>query len=201
MQILYDNLNISFTIDHTAFSILNIALERLTRPIPAHSHGENCYEVHYISQGFGLLKNDTCVYDIGPDTLYLTGPNIIHEQTSIPSDPMIEYSVYFHMTCPSEKPVFFTPLKNIPFWICQGNKDMHPIFKKLFEELQTQNEGYLLLAASLLQLCICMLVRKCAHTVTPPQKNLISDTLQSIYPTKETLLQKKLFFLNIKPLP
>lgn len=172
MQILYDNLNISFTIDHTSFSILNIALERLSKPIPSHSHGENCYEVHYVSRGAGLLKTDSRIYDIGPGTLYLTGPNILHEQTSLPSDPMIEYSVYFHMNCPSERTVFFTPLKNTPFWICQDSENIPLLFKTLFEELQRKNEGYLPLAASLLQLFVCTLVRKCTNIILPPpQKN------------------------------
>ena len=85
----YRDLNLQFSINCINFTILSICLEKLTRPIPKHSHSKSSYELHYISYGYGTLIADGTEYHITPGTLFMTGPGIAHEQVSLASDPMI----------------------------------------------------------------------------------------------------------------
>ena len=62
MKILYDNLNIEFNIDNVSFSTLNIALEQFLTSVPKHSHGNNNYELHYVSQGYGIAMIEQVAY-------------------------------------------------------------------------------------------------------------------------------------------
>ena len=94
MRTLYTDMNIRFTMDGIPVHGLNIAFERFTRAIPAHSHGSGCYEIHYIPFGYGKLEAQGRYYDIVPNTLFITGPHVEHAQTPQPEDPMQEYCVY-----------------------------------------------------------------------------------------------------------
>ena len=53
----YRDLNISFTIENTRFTILSLVSEQLIRPIPMHAHSKNSYELHYVAAGEGLLNS------------------------------------------------------------------------------------------------------------------------------------------------
>lgn len=123
MRTLYTDMDIRFTMDHIPLRALNIIFERFTRIIPSHSHGSGCYEIHFISAGYGKLGVDRqycpeqaparkrealsvagsaerplgcgkLYYDITPGTLYITGPHVEHAQIPMLSDPMEEYCVY-----------------------------------------------------------------------------------------------------------
>ena len=95
MKILYADTNLHFTMENASVQALNIVFERFTRTLPSHSHGNGCYEIHYIPFGEGKLKADEQYYDILPGTLFVTGPHVNHAQTPIPANPMQEYCVYF----------------------------------------------------------------------------------------------------------
>ena len=74
MRKLYTDLNIRFTVEQMDFFALNLVFERFLRTIPNHSHGSNSYEIHYIPSGYGHVKINQVLYDIVPNTLYITGP-------------------------------------------------------------------------------------------------------------------------------
>lgn len=97
MQTLYNDLDIKFSIGGTKFHALSVALEKFLRAIPSHSHSNNSYEIHYVPYGRGHVKIDGISYEIVPNTLYVTGPNIEHEQIPLKEDPMVEYRVYFNI--------------------------------------------------------------------------------------------------------
>ncbi|WP_277408315.1 AraC family ligand binding domain-containing protein [Lacrimispora xylanisolvens] len=93
----YKDLNIKIGIDDTTFLVLNIVFERFLRSMPRHSHGNNSYEIHYIPYGHGKVNIDDQIYNITPNTLYMTGPHVEHEQIPLKNDPMAEYCIYFKL--------------------------------------------------------------------------------------------------------
>lgn len=95
MRTFYNDLDIKFSIGGIKFHALSFALEKFMRAIPSHSHSNNSYEIHYIPYGRGQVKIDGAAYEIVPNTLYVTGPNIEHEQIPFKEDPMVEYCIYF----------------------------------------------------------------------------------------------------------
>ena len=97
MRKLYTDLNIRFTVEQMDFFALNLVFERFLRTIPNHSHGSNSYEIHYIPSGYGHVKINQVLYDIVPNTLYITGPHVEHAQVPSLEDPMCEYCVYLKL--------------------------------------------------------------------------------------------------------
>ncbi len=144
MRTAYTDLNIRFSIDGNSIHALNIILERFMRTIPSHSHGNGCYEIHYISSGYGLLRTDNNEYRITPNTLFVTGPHIEHAQIPLPSDPMQEYCVYLKLrrsSSQSASPVI-DAFTSSPFWFGQDTHGVGILMKQLFDELEHQYTGY-----------------------------------------------------------
>lgn len=145
MKTLYTDMDIRFTMDNIQIHALNIVFERFTRTIPSHSHGNSCYEIHYIPFGWGKLIANGQYYDISPNTLYVTGPHVEHAQTPIQSDPMQEYCVYLKFRTASQnlkKSPVINAFTSMPFWIGEDTQGIHLLMKQLFEELEHCYTGY-----------------------------------------------------------
>lgn len=145
MKIKYSDMNIQFTMEHILIDVQNLIYERLSRTIPAHSHGSDCYEIHYISSGYGTLKANGQTFEICPNTLYITGPHIEHAQSPLFSDPMQEYCVYLklHSTGANRQT---TPLvsafADVHFWFGSDTQNINHIMQQLFMELEHKYTGY-----------------------------------------------------------
>jgi len=184
MKIAYSDLDISFTIDGVEFSVPHIVFERFTRAIPSHSHGEGCFEIHYIPFGYGKLVTGGQYYDITPNTLYITGSHVEHAQFPLLYNPMQEYCVYLKTkkfnrktTSPLMKAFFSTP-----FWFGKDNHGVHVLMKQIFKELENKFIGYqkqveLLLA----QLLICLIrnynLEKCTRDELAPGNLIDSNSI------------------------
>lgn len=160
MKTQYTNTDLRFSLDGISIHTLNIIFERFTRVIPSHSHGNGCYEIHYIPAGYGRLKADGTYYDISPNTLFVTGPHVEHAQSPLLSDPMQEYCIYFRLPG-SSRTKKASPLMeaflSTRFWIGQDGQGIHYLMKQLFDELEHQYTGYQNQVELLLsQLVICM---------------------------------------------
>ena len=102
--------NIQFVIENVSFFISNIACEQFLVPVPKHAHGNESYELHYISSGYGSARINGSVYKLVPDMLYITGPHIEHEQVPYIGNPMTEYSVFFNIKTLLPHPVWISLL-------------------------------------------------------------------------------------------
>lgn len=172
MRTLYTNLDIRTTIGDTTFLALNIVFERFLRSMPRHSHGQNSYELHYIPYGKGKVWIDGTIYQIGPNTLYMTGPHIEHEQIPYPDDPMAEYCIYFKLqknTVPISDGIgnnaasvpdgVAQKFENVHFWYGQDSQELYPIMQQLFFELEHKYVGYTEQVEALLKQCVVKVVR------------------------------------------
>lgn len=165
MKIAYSDLDINVTLDGVSFSAPNIIFERFTRTIPSHSHGKDCFEIHYIPFGYGRLKADGHNYEITPNTLYVTGPHVEHAQFPLPHDPMQEYCVYLKIKKFAQKSI--SPLMNsfvsTPFWFGKDHHGIHVLMKQVFKELEYKYTGYLKQVELLLAQLLIYLVRNYDH--------------------------------------
>lgn len=143
MKTLYTDMNIRFSMDGVPIHALNIVFEHFNHPIPSHSHGSNCYEIHYIPCGFGRLIAGGKRYDITPDTLYVTGPHVVHSQAPVPPDLMQEYCIYLKILPrkKSSSPIL-DPFIATPFWIGKDTQGIHALMRQLFDELSHRYTGY-----------------------------------------------------------
>lgn len=165
MQLSYHNLNIMFTMEHINFYPLHIAYERFLRSIPYHSHGDSSYEIHYIPYGRGKVKINNVTYQIVPNTLYITGSHVVHEQIPDKEDPMIEYCVYLRTETKSLdkrtliKGSYLNIFENTTFWFGQDSQNIHLLMQQLFLELENKNTGYTKQIELLLQQLVICLIR------------------------------------------
>lgn len=158
----YRDLEITFTIENITFQTISICLEKLTQPMPMHSHSKNSYEIHYISYGYGTLRSNNTSYDIIPGTLFVTGPEVEHEQISEAEDPMTEYCIYLKVSphSKSDRESFVNSFLNQLFWFGSGDTIYHELMKQIISELEQRPPGYELLLKALLQQVILYLARK-----------------------------------------
>ena len=182
MKTLYTDMDIHFSIDSISIHALNIVFERFTRTIPSHSHGNGCYEIHYIPIGCGKLKADGVLYDITPGTLYVTGPHVEHSQTPLQSDPMQEYCVYLKIRETSRQKKFSPLMKaflSTSFWIGKDSQGIHALMRQLFDELERHYIGYQNQVELLLAQLLIYMVRnyeQCQISQTVFDRNNLADS-------------------------
>lgn len=158
---MHDNsLNFTFPLEHVSFQVSMVSTGRMVQSIPAHAHGRGCYEIHYIRHGSGTVVIDGVPRRVGQNTLYTTGPSILHEQIPDPSDPMVESCIYLRVFPDFEKmerTSFLTPFLEQAFWMGQDTQQVLPLFDTIFQELEQKKPGYRpLLSALFQQLIVCI---------------------------------------------
>ena len=211
MKVLYDNLNIEFSIENIQFSTLNIAKECFTASVPKHSHGNNCYELHYVARGYGFASIGPKSYKLSPHTLYITGPHIEHEQIPFRSDPMMEYSVFLTVRKKKTKSDLFScdPLLSDSFWMTQSASGLLPVFEEIFMEFKGRDTGYLFQVKALLEQCIIMVLRMLSQETCSSKSTIkpahLSDSRAFIadkaflYEYGDLTLEKLADYLGLSP--
>lgn len=165
MKTFYNDLDVRFTIEDVHFSALNFVFEKFLRSIPSHSHSDNSYEIHYIPYGRGQAKIDRKLYEITPNTLFVTGPHVEHEQVPLKEDPMMEYCIYFKIEKKEPhqnrrgKDSYIRLFEKTKFWFGQDRHNLHPLMQQIFYELENQYTGYMTQVETLLQQLVVQLIR------------------------------------------
>ncbi len=145
---MHNNLDIRFSVGGFCFHAVNLICSSIIHNVPLHSHGINCYEIHYISDGYGTLNADGQEYAVTPNTLFVTGPLLPHSQMTNPSSPMLEWCLYLHTDEDEKEEYADIILKFLSekFWIGKDEQGLLPLFQKLFYELDNRFDGYLNMA-------------------------------------------------------
>ncbi len=178
----YDNLGITFTMDHYQFCAQNIVFEQFRHPMPRHSHSDHIYELHFIPYGFGDVSAGDLRFRAKENTLFVTGPHIEHEQQPDPHNPMAEYCIFFqvlpdknhtaHATSPAS--VFY----QTDLWYGQDSQHIKRLMTQLFRELDEKMIGYLENAETLLRAIIIDVVRN-YRTEKAPQSIISAGAPQT----------------------
>ena len=149
--------------DGVSIRALNIVLEYFDHALPSHSHGNGCYEIHYIPSGYGMLTADSHPFHIRPNTLFVTGPHVEHTQVPQAEEPMQEYCVYLKIKENAKRkescPVMDSFLST-PFWFGADTPGAStPSLHLLTDELERRHIGYLDQARLLLSQLLIYIVR------------------------------------------
>lgn len=176
-QNFYDNLNIVLTFGDYEINIVHIAFLAPRPGWTVSQHNHLGYELHYIPSGKGTVFVGAKGYELKPDTCYLVGPNVDHEQIADTIDPMSEYGLNFEINRKprqsrsskgdypireKELSLLMESLSKTPFWLGEEAVFMRPYFESLNYELSNQYIGYYNNVQNLLSCIIIQLVRICA---------------------------------------
>lgn len=157
----YRDLKLTFSIADIYFDVLSLSHEQIIKPYPRHAHSKNSYELHFVPQGSGSLVIDTQKYDITQGTLFMTGPEVPHEQISTRENPMTEYSIYMQVRqpLPKEIPLLLKTFLECNFWFGKADQSIYTQTSQLFEELSSHTPGYELMLQSILSQLILNVAR------------------------------------------
>ncbi len=126
---------LSFNYNGCKIQLFKIFADNLDSVVQMHSHAKNGYEIHYIASGTGALETDKNRYAIKKNSLYVTGPNVLHKQFSNNDDPVFEISIYLKIlgNIDDASIRFFT---SKPFWIGKCS----PRLRKIFEQIVLESK-------------------------------------------------------------
>lgn len=129
---------VTFYYNKCKIQIFKVFAGTLDKTIMMHSHTKNGYELHLIDSGSGMLETVNGVYKLSKDTLYVTGPNVLHKQTPDEKDPMHELCVYFKIPgIPAD--IAVRAFASREFWIGKSNREIRGIFSRMVSENENFN--------------------------------------------------------------
>lgn len=191
MKIDHPEVHISFEVENCRFHTLHMGHYLFEKSIPAHSHGANTYEIHYIISGYGKMKINDIYYDLKPNTFYVNGSHVVHAHIPHLQNPICEYVILLEMDSSKCKPSdeqdssVVGLLQKHPFWIGESSQNLQNVMQQIYHELDHQYFGYEECLKSLMTLLITGAIRILAEKeVTNPQpirssmidtKSLIAD--------------------------
>lgn len=177
-----------------------LRLEQLHPVIAAHRHSHTSYEIHYAAQGTGRLYTDTGMYPIRKDTLFITGPDVSHEQHSDTEDPILEYCLYLNCKKTGKKKDTSSlthTFLDTKFWIGTDSEHVFEAMQELAAEKRKHTLGKHEMAEAILRRIIILLAR------TYQEKSLMEkDEMQirALSDAESYPLVEDAFFYNHKTL-
>ncbi|GMK46437.1 hypothetical protein PghCCS26_35660 [Paenibacillus glycanilyticus] len=159
-----ENTNLKITVGGLALNVLYIKLGIFYRSFPEHSHSKRSYEMHFIPLGQGTLIASGRSYPIIPGTLFMTGPDVVHEQITNSSDPMSEYCICFELldyepTRDPELDILTETFAQTPFWFGQDSQNLMEQFEQLSLETTRKSIGYHWYVGTILEQIVVKLIR------------------------------------------
>lgn len=203
MKIKHPEVHISFEVENCPFHTLRMGHFFLENSVPAHSHGANTYEIHYIISGYGKVKLGDDYYDLNPNTFYVNGPQVVHSHISFPDNPICEYAILIEMDASKAKqidqqtPSILQLLQARPFWIGESCQNLQNIVRQLYHELDNQYFGYEECMKSLMSLLVSAAVRTLAEKdITYPKPITSSVSNKSVIADEYFLYECKTLSLE-----
>ena len=161
------DLRIEFKIEDVKFVVTSITNHVITAAYPKHCHGKDSYEVHYIPFGYGSAIVDGVTYPLEPNSLFITGPGVFHEQIPNAQEPMCEYGINFDVFYKKERikknSAIHTFLSNTA-WYGKDNQNIIIIFKQIFDEMSNRYTGYTDNLEALCKMLIILMIRNYEKT-------------------------------------
>ncbi|WP_322922173.1 AraC family transcriptional regulator [Paenibacillus campi] len=188
-----DDIDMKLKLDELVLNVLYVKFGYFYQSMPKHSHSQGSYELHYIPSGKGVLIANGIQYTLTPGTLFMTGPEVEHEQIPDPADPMAEYCIFFEIISGqaslyerdgSKGERLSEWLVNYPFWIGVERENMLLLFELLAREAGLRQIGFHAMITNLLELIITRTIRQYSEdrlTSAPiPVKTLDDSRLVTI---------------------
>ena len=177
---------------------VHVRIEELRPVIAAHAHSNTSYEIHYTARGKGSVTIDSRKYPVETDTLYITGPGVIHSQTSDRSAPVIEYCLYLNCRRTLiSGPDFFSLFAETTFWMSQDEGRLFPLLRQLIEEKRHPRPGTPEMSETILKQIIITLTRIYSH---PGQEKTAAPSTPAMTYTRLMPVVEDAFFYRYRTL-
>ncbi|MBD0382803.1 AraC family transcriptional regulator [Paenibacillus sp. WST5] len=157
-------MNVKISLGGLLLNVLYVRFGYFYQSFLEHSHSMKSYELHYIPRGQGILVASGSKYPIHPGTLYMTGPDIVHEQITDLSDPMAEYCICFEVLANQsnddpELSFIAEQFVQTTFWFGQDKQNLMQLFEQLSYETANRYVGYYLTIQNIIEQIVIKLIR------------------------------------------
>lgn len=119
-KIKFEFSNIIFQDKNYQIRMQNVSYEPPRHPWAIDLHSHNTFEIHFVSDGRGIVTINDDTYPVSKGMFYITGPDVLHSQTSGVDNSMEEYGFNVQIT------VNGTPSSGFEKLLCKIIK--HPDF-------------------------------------------------------------------------
>lgn len=162
LQIQLDDIEIAFKLDNLSLRVEQASYGIFYGSCTRHHHGSHFYEAHLVCGGKGILIAGGREYPLRAGHLYMTGPNIDHEQQTDPADPMAEYCLGIELKKRKNVPAtsFSEAFADTHFWFGEDqNGECLRLFERLEWESLHRSIGYTNNVQSIITAILVELVR------------------------------------------
>ena len=128
------NMAVTFYYNESKIQIFKIFSGTIDGIVQMHAHTKDGYELHLIDNGYCILDTADGKYKLSKNTIYVTGPNVMHKQTPDFENPMHELCIYLKIPKSKRFDKAFELFTSKPFWIGKSNAAIRHIFKVMLEE-------------------------------------------------------------------
>lgn len=182
---------ISFSYCSSTIQILKIASVPISETIQMHSHAKDCYELHYIDSGKGILALPSQSFNLSKGSLFVTGPNVLHKQIPDEINPMHELCLYIVIKNSKLSDDILKYFASHAFWIGKGNARIRRLFLRIIREYENDLKwSDRLISALALELIVEMVM-----LYSPPSHNLRSHNKTDLNESREWILDE--LFYNL----
>lgn len=141
-----------------SFNLLELGKGVFKEDMVGHSHAKNSYEFHYITDGEGTLTTDTNIYKLQKGDFFITGPNVYHQQSTNPKNPLTEIYIYIQASEKKTNDALVGTFLATHFYF-KDDCDLLYIFENCFKELEQKKWGYKSALSGLMQLLVIEVTR------------------------------------------
>lgn len=149
---------ISFKWNDVNFNLVQYGRGVFRNDMPGHSHSKNSYELHYIVDGEGLLTTDSKTYPLSEGNFFVTGPNVYHQQSTNPENPLTEIYLYLQVSEKKTNDAIVSSFFNTHFCFIE-EIDFGYIFEEILTECNGAKFDYVSATGALLQLLLTRITR------------------------------------------
>ncbi len=201
--------DIRFQFDNLKIKVIKINYGVFFSPFPKHRHGNRFYELHLVCSGKGTLIADEKSFPLSSGTLYMTGPNVTHEQIPDSSDPMDEYCLQFEVSenKNGKNSRSSELLKSKAFWLGSDTQNTKRLFEMLAKEDENREIGYIKSVVNLTSQILISLVRCYSGSekaedyakITPDDKRMVITDESFLYNCPNLTLDELSRRLGLSP--
>lgn len=137
-----DDLNMTVEVGDLKLKVLSIKYGVFTVSIGAHIHSNNTYELHFVPFGKGTLIANGKKYELYKNILYMTGPDVVHEQYFDPNEPMAEYCICFENRTPKNDSDIAKLFLGKNFYYGEDFDNLALEFERINKDNQTRHIAY-----------------------------------------------------------
>lgn len=149
---------INFKWNDFDFTLLDFGKGVFRKDMAGHSHSKNSYELHFIVDGEGKLTTDSKAYNLSKGDFFVTGPNIYHQQSTNPKNPLTEYFLYIQASDKKTNNALVSTFLSNHFYLCRDCK-LFSVVERILQEDNEKKWGYENIIAALMQILMTEITR------------------------------------------